>query len=72
MIGTLERRLARLEAGAGIGADLPVIFVSFASPDGTDPPANGATVNGCAFSRERVEAEAKPIPPGGVVVGFLA
>jgi hypothetical protein len=33
----LDRRLTRLEAAAGIGLDLPVIFVAFASADATDP-----------------------------------
>jgi hypothetical protein len=81
-VTALERRLVRLEAEAGIGADLPVIFVSFVSPDGADPPATTATVNGCVWHRapdetkeaflDRVKAEARAIRPGGVVVGFLA
>jgi hypothetical protein len=78
----LDRRLAQLEAGAGIGSNLPVIFVSFVSADGTDPPATRATVNRCVGHRapgetretflERVGTKAKPMQPGGVVVGFLA
>lgn len=78
----LERRLVRLEAGAGIGADLPTIFVRFVNPDGADPPAATATVNGHVWHRaseeteeafrERVGSEARLRRPGGVVVGFLA
>jgi hypothetical protein len=78
----LERRLVRLEAGVGIGVDLPVIFVNFVRPDGTDPPANVARGNGCVWHcepgeakdafLERVGGEAKPMQPGcGVVVVFL-
>jgi len=75
-------RTARLEAGAGIGLDLPTIFVRFVNPDGTEPPAATATVNGHVSHRapgeaveafrERVGGEAKLRRPGGVVVGFLA
>jgi hypothetical protein len=81
VIGPFERRLTRLEAEAGIGKDLPTIFVTFASPDGTDPPASIATGNGCIWHREpgeatdafleRVGGEARPMQPGCVVVVFL-
>ena len=37
----LERRLARLEADAGTGIDLPVIFVCFTRPDRTESPGLG-------------------------------
>jgi hypothetical protein len=49
--GTLERRLVRLEAGAGIGVDFPVIFVSFGRPAAT------ATVDGHTWHRASDEAE---------------
>jgi hypothetical protein len=55
MTGTLERRLVRLEAGAGIGVEFPVIFVSFGRP--ANPPAASATVNGHVWHRAPDEAE---------------
>jgi hypothetical protein len=74
----LERRLERLEAGAGIGVSFPMIFVSFAMGN---PPAATATFNGrtwhCAEGEgeaeflERVGGEARHSWPGGVVVVFL-
>jgi hypothetical protein len=44
---------AARQVAAGIGLDLPVIFVSFASPDGTDPLTTKATINGCVWHRAR-------------------
>ncbi len=77
----LERRLARLEAVAGVTADMPVMFVRFASPDGADTPVTKATVNGVAWHQAdgeteetflaRVKAEARPFQPGCGIVGFL-
>lgn len=78
----LERRLVRLEVGAGTSSGWPVIFVKFVHADVTRPPAETATVNGCVWHRAegeaeavffaRVRGEAKPIRPGCGVVGFLA
>jgi hypothetical protein len=81
--GILSRRLARLEASAGIGLGaLPLVFVRFVRPDRNDPPAISATVNGQVWRRApggaeesfrgRVEAEARPLRPGCGVVAFLA
>lgn len=78
----LERRLARMEARAGIGTAWPVIFVGFVNPDGTHPPIASVTVRdrvwrrepgeaGEAF-RERVGAEARLVQPNDVIVGFLS
>jgi hypothetical protein len=77
----LERRLARLETVAGVTAEIAVLFVGFGGPDGADPPATKATVNGVAWHRAddetketflaRVKAEARPLRPGCGIVGFL-
>jgi hypothetical protein len=57
MTGALSRRVARLETAAGVGRVLPVIFVRFVAPDGTEPPCDTATVNGKTWRREAGEAE---------------
>jgi hypothetical protein len=77
----LERRLGRLEAVADFRAELPVRFVVFVRPDGTEPPVETATVNGEVWHRaegetketflSRVKAEARPMRPSCAVVGFL-
>ena len=36
---------------------LPVIFVSFVEPDGTEPPCEKGTVNGKGWRRQKGEAE---------------
>jgi hypothetical protein len=81
MMGPLGRRLARLEAAAGVGLVLPVIFVSFVAPDGTEPPATTATVNGKVWHRKageaddafrsRVAVEARPARPDCGAVAIL-
>jgi hypothetical protein len=81
MTGPLGRRLARLETAAGVGLVLPVIFVTFVAPDGTEPPCDTATVNGKVWHREvgeaddafrsRVAVEARPARPGWGVMVFL-
>ena len=81
MSGPLERRLERPEAGAGIGASYPAIFVRFGRPGADDPPVATATASGRVWYRvlgeleaeflERVGTEARHIRPGGVVVAFL-
>ena len=78
----LERRLGRLEAAAGVMGKWPVVFVRFVDADGSEPPTETVTVNGCVWHRakgetetvflDRVRAEARPIHPGCGVVGFLA
>jgi hypothetical protein len=81
MTRLLERRLVRLETAAGVGLVLPVIFVTFVAPGGTEPPCDTATVNGKVWHREvgegndasrsRVAVEAKPARPGCGVVALL-
>jgi hypothetical protein len=79
--GPLDRRLVRLETAAGVGLVLPVIFVCFVAPDGTEPPCDTAAVKGKVWRREpdepqeafrsRVASEAKPFRPGCGTVVFL-
>ena len=38
-------------------AELPVVLVTFVSPDRTEPPIAKATVNGCVWHRATGEAE---------------
>jgi len=78
----LERRLVRLEAAAGIMAEVPMIFVRFVAPDDTERSAETATVNGRVWHRAegeaeavflaRVQVEAKPTQPGSGMLGYLA
>ena len=77
MIGSLDRRLARLEAASGVDTNFPVIFVSFQGTDGCEPQK--ATLDGRVWHRAldetgeafqaRVAFEAgSPDQPWGVVV----
>lgn len=77
----LERRLARLEAAPGVVAEMPMIFVSFLSPCGTETPVATATVDGRVWHREpgeaeqafcdRVGAEVRGARPGCLTLAFL-
>ena len=49
MIGSLDRRLARLEAAGGVDTDFPVIFVSFQGAAGYEP--HKATLDGRVWHR---------------------